>query len=93
MDMLDALDPSGRNLSGLLPRLYLVHGEDDAVIPYTESEALEKAVPGAVLFKVDHLAHVDLGPGGWLDALTLWRAAYLLLGERSDDAINIRESH
>jgi fermentation-respiration switch protein FrsA (DUF1100 family) len=87
-----ALDPSKRDLSGLLPRLYLVHGQDDAVIPYTESEALAKAVSDAILFKVDRLAHVDLGPGGWLDALTLWRAAYLLLGERSEGAINVRES-
>ncbi len=77
-----ALDPAKRDLSKLRPRLYLVHGKDDSVIPYTESEALAKAVPDAVLFRVDSLAHVDLGPSSWLDALTLWRAAYLLLSER-----------
>ncbi|MGD9537968.1 MAG: alpha/beta hydrolase [Alphaproteobacteria bacterium] len=86
-----ALDPSARDLSALRPRLYLVHGEDDAVIPYTESEALARAAPNAIFFKVDRLAHVDLGPAGWLDALTLWRAAYLLLGERSDAALGVRE--
>jgi pimeloyl-ACP methyl ester carboxylesterase len=80
-----ALDPARHDLSKLRPRLYLVHGKDDSVIPYTESEALAKAVPDAVLFRVDSLAHVDLGPSGWLDALTLWRAAYLLLSERAAD--------
>lgn len=80
-----ALDPARRDLAGLRPRLYLVHGKDDAVIPYTESEALAEAAPDAVLFKVDSLAHVDLGPSSWLDALTLWRAAYLLLAEREAD--------
>jgi hypothetical protein len=77
-----ALDPARRDLSGMRPRLYLVHGKDDAVIPFTESEALAVAVPDSVLFRIDSLAHVDLGAGGWLDALTLWRAAYLLLSER-----------
>lgn len=81
-DDMAALDPARGTLGTLEPRLYLVHGKDDAVIPFTESEALSRAVPDAVLFRVDSLAHVDLGPSSWLDALALWRAAYLLLGER-----------
>jgi pimeloyl-ACP methyl ester carboxylesterase len=80
-----ALDLAARDLGGLRPRLYLVHGRDDAVIPYTESQALAAAAPDAVLFLVDSLAHVDLGPTDLLDALTLWRAAYLLLSEREAD--------
>ncbi len=80
-----ALDPARRDLSQLFPSLYLVHCTDDVVIPYTESEALAKAVPDAVLFRVDSLAYVDLGPSSWFDALTLWRAAYLLLSERASD--------
>ena len=78
-----ALDPARRDLGSFKPRLCLVHGKDDAVIPFTESEALSKAVPDATYFRVDSLAHVDLGPSSWLDALRLWRAAYLLLGERA----------
>jgi len=85
-----ALDPSKRDLAALRPRLYLVHGKDDAVIPYTESRALAAAAPDAVVFEIDRLGHVDLGPADWLDALTLWRAAYLLLGERGDETIEIR---
>ena len=36
----------------------------------------------AELFLVDNLAHVDLGPGGLDDQLTLWRVVYRLLEER-----------
>ncbi|MBM3484436.1 MAG: alpha/beta hydrolase [Alphaproteobacteria bacterium] len=79
-----ALDPARRDLGTFRPRLYLVHGKDDAVIPFTESEVLSTAVPDATYFRVDSLAHVDLGPSSWFDAVRLWRAAYLLLGERED---------
>jgi pimeloyl-ACP methyl ester carboxylesterase len=80
-----ALDLARRDLSALAPRLYLVHGRDDAVIPYTESEALGRAAREAVVFVVDSLAHVELGPGDVFDVLALWRAAYLLLEERDAD--------
>ena len=78
------LDLERRDLTGLAAHLILIHGRDDAIIPYTESEALADAVApdGASLFLVDNLAHVDLRPGGVADSLTLWRAVYRLLVER-----------
>ena len=80
-----ALDPSTRNFSAVGTHFYLIHGQNDSVIPYTESIALAKKLPNATLFQIDSLAHVDLGPSSWLDALSLWRAAYFLLSEREAD--------
>ncbi len=81
---LAALDLKGRDFSGFAARLILIHGRDDAVIPYSESAALAAAVPEgrAALYLVDSLAHVDLGPTGIADTLILWRAIYRLLEER-----------
>lgn len=81
---LAALDLKGRDFSGFAAQLILIHGRDDAVIPYTESAALAAAVPAgrAALYLVDSLAHVDLGPTGVVDTLVLWRAIYRLLEER-----------
>ena len=82
-----ALDLKRRDLSKLSARLILVHGRDDAIIPYSESKALAAAVPEgqAALYVVDNLAHVDLGAAGLVDILILWRAAYRLLSEREED--------
>ncbi len=79
-----ALDLEARSLEGLEARLILVHGRDDAIIPYTESLRLARAAPAglAELFIVDSLAHVDLGPLGLGDTLTLWRAILRVLEER-----------
>ena len=81
-----ALDLKTRDLSSLSARLILIHGRDDAIIPYGESVALAGAVPaGRVeLYLVDSLAHADLGPGGIRDAITLWRAVYRLLELRGE---------
>jgi pimeloyl-ACP methyl ester carboxylesterase len=78
---LEALDLKGRDLSPLRGRLILIHGRDDAIIPHSESVALAAAAPEgrAELYLVDQLAHVDLGPAGLCDAVTLWRAVYQLL--------------
>lgn len=78
------LDLKPRDLSGLEVPLLLIHGRDDPVIPFSESAALAAALPDgqADLYLVDNLAHVELGPAGVGDALTLWRAAYRLLTER-----------
>ncbi len=79
----EALSPSKRNLTPLRARVILVHGYDDAIIPYTESIALAQALPDdrVSLFLVDGLAHVDLTTG-LLDAWRLWRLIYAVLGER-----------
>ncbi len=79
-----ALDLKRRDISSLQPRLIIVHGRDDAIIPYTESVALQAAAPKgrAELYLIEHLAHVNLGPPGVRDAIMLWRANYRLLEER-----------
>ncbi len=79
-----ALDVKRHDLSNLSARLILIHGRDDAIIPFTESLALAAAAPPrqATLVLVDNLAHVTLGPGGIQDGLRLWRAVYRLLEER-----------
>lgn len=77
-----ALDLKTKDLSKLAPRLILIHGRDDAVIPYSESKTLAAAAPRAELYIADSLAHVDLGISGLVDTLVLWRAAYRLLAER-----------
>lgn len=81
---LRALDPSARGLAGLEAELILIHGEDDPIIPASESRALAAAVPPgqAALYVVDSLRHVELEPGGIGDALLLWRAAYRLIAAR-----------
>jgi pimeloyl-ACP methyl ester carboxylesterase len=81
-----ALDLANKDLVPLGARLLLIHGYDDSIIPYTESIALARAVPEgqARLFLVDGLAHVDLEPG-LRSRFRLWRAIYLLLGEREAD--------
>ena len=79
-----ALDLKGRDFTRLAARLILIHGRDDAVIPFSESSALAAAVPAgqAALYLIDSLAHVDLGPSGIVDSVVLWRAVYRLLEAR-----------
>lgn len=79
-----AIDPARADLRALQARLILVHGRDDAIVPYTESLALAAAAPAGVaeLFLLDSLAHADLKAGGMGDAARLWWAVYRLLDER-----------
>jgi len=81
---LAALDPSRHDLARLSARLILIHGRDDTIIPYSESEKLLRAAPQgrAELFLADRLMHVDLGPMGPGDTVALWRAVLSLLAER-----------
>ncbi len=81
---MEALDVRRYDLSTLSARLILIHGRNDAIIPYTESLALAAAVPPrqATLYLVGNLDHVQLGPGGIVDGWRLWRAVYRLLEER-----------
>ncbi len=79
-----ALDLSRAELATLEAELILLHGRDDAIIPYTESLALAAALPRdrVTLGLVDNLSHVELGPGGLPDALRLLAATYRLLALR-----------
>ena len=81
---LDGLDLRRRDLSQSRARFIIVHGRDDAIIPYTESLALSAALPdGQVeLELLDSFAHASLGPGGLIDAVRLWRSAYALMRQR-----------
>jgi hypothetical protein len=69
----------------LRAKLILLHGTDDAIIPYTESMALAAAVPPrqAELFLIDGLVHVDVRPFG-LDRRAMWRAIHSLLAQRNN---------
>ncbi len=82
---LDALNLANKDLSRLQARLILLHGTDDAIIPYTESIALAAAAPTgrSELFLIDGLAHVDVRPLR-LDRRALWRAIGALLTQRKD---------
>jgi pimeloyl-ACP methyl ester carboxylesterase len=75
------LSPKAFGLDRLAAKLFLVHGRDDQIIPFTESLALRAAAPErrADLYIVRSLAHVDLSPVGWIDFLKLWRAIYRVL--------------
>ena len=81
---LRALDLSRRDLSALRARVYLVHGRDDPVIPFTESMALKRALPPgqAELYIVDQLMHVELGPLGIGDGYRLFALVASVLAER-----------
>jgi fermentation-respiration switch protein FrsA (DUF1100 family) len=79
-----ALDLRRQNLARLAGRLVLLHGRDDAIIPFTESEALAAAAGDgrATLHVVESIGHVDLGPSGIVDGVDLVSAVYGLLAER-----------
>lgn len=81
---LRALDLRDRDLTGLPPKILLIHGRDDRIIPAGQSEQLAQLLPAgtAHLFIVDNLGHADLSPGGWRDIMTLGEAAYELLSWR-----------
>ena len=81
---LAALDLKRRDLGSLAAEAILIHGRNDAVIPYSESKALAAALAPerARLTLVDNLAHVELGPAGVGDSLRLWRTAYRVLSLR-----------
>ena len=84
-DDIEALDLANRSLQALPAHLLLIHGRDDPLIPATESQALASAVPlgQADLFVVGNLSHVEIHPGGVVDTVRLWQAAYRLLGLRA----------
>jgi pimeloyl-ACP methyl ester carboxylesterase len=77
------LDLSSKNFADLSARLILVHGREDKLIPYTESQALAAAAGDeAHLFVLNSLEHIELELSGVADLNKTWRAAYLLLRER-----------
>ncbi|MDA8232210.1 MAG: hypothetical protein M0006_12805 [Magnetospirillum sp.] len=77
-----ALDLSRRDLSGLHARLFLIHGRNDRIIPWTQSAELAQAAPSAELALPDNLAHANLKAGSPDDAYVLWRIIADILAER-----------
>jgi hypothetical protein len=78
------LNLRSKNMADLKANLILLHGRDDALLPYSESIALAAAAGSdkAHLFVIDSLIHVELRAGGIVDLWKLWRASCLLLRER-----------
>jgi pimeloyl-ACP methyl ester carboxylesterase len=78
------LSLAGRDLHALRAQVILIHGRDDAIVPYSETLALGGALPQdqAHVAVLDSLAHADLGPGGIADGFRLWQAAYALMRAR-----------
>jgi hypothetical protein len=81
---LAAMDVARQDLSGLHARLILVHGLDDDLIPYVESQALHRAAPPgrSRVYLVRGLNHVNMGRPGPLDAWRLLSSVTALLAER-----------
>lgn len=81
---LEGLDLSRQDLRRLRARVILIHGRDDAIVPWTESARLAAALPAnqVDLHLLDGLAHADFNPGDIGDGLSLWQAIYRLMGER-----------
>lgn len=90
------LDLASRDLKQLKTRLWLVHGKNDNLIPWTESLALAAAAPAgqARVFLIHRVVgHVDLAVSDLLtwrfwsedlpDLWRLWRVIDLLLAERA----------
>lgn len=93
---LERLDLARHDLSQLKARLWLVHGRNDNLIPWTESLALATAAPpGQARVFLIHgvVGHVDLAVSDiltwrfWMEDLPdlwrLWRVIDLLLAERT----------
>jgi fermentation-respiration switch protein FrsA (DUF1100 family) len=80
---IESLDLAARDLSGLRAEFILVHGLDDAIIPYSESVALDAALPAgrSKLFLLEGLHHVDQELRG-VDAWRMWRALRAVLAQR-----------
>lgn len=77
------LDLKGRDLSAIREPVFIIHGRDDRVIPYTESVELAKALGArAHLYLIDDFAHVGAGAASFTDRLRLWDATAAILAER-----------
>lgn len=77
------LSLSNRDLTALAGRLILVHGKADPLIPYSESMALARAVPGSELFLVDGFSHITPEGVGWGGQLQLVSAIQAVLSRRA----------
>jgi pimeloyl-ACP methyl ester carboxylesterase len=81
---IDALNLALHDLRSLKARLILIHGRDDPMIPFTESEALAAAAPrgNASLYVVDQIGHVEFDAVSMANAWTMWQAVDRVLAQR-----------
>ena len=79
---LESLSLRNVDLSHLSGRLILIHGREDAMIPYTESLALQAAVGNAELFIIDGFSHIDPTKLGLVGRLSLIDAVQAVLRRR-----------
>lgn len=77
-----ALDIKRRDPSGLEGRFLLVHGNDDTIIPESQSIAFAARAPQAELYLLDSMQHVDPKPAGLGDKIRMWSMMYDFLTER-----------
>ncbi|MEN8169682.1 MAG: alpha/beta fold hydrolase [Pseudomonadota bacterium] len=77
---INRLDLAAMDLSPLRAQLLLVHGMHDSVIPYSQSIALQRALPPSQtqLYLLKNWTHVD-PHDGMFDAWQMFRALYRLL--------------
>ena len=81
----DSLNIANKDLSNLKAQLILVHGQDDSMIPSTESIKMAEHLgeSQAKLYVVSHLAHVEFrGEPTLFDQFTLLRAVRRVLNMR-----------
>jgi pimeloyl-ACP methyl ester carboxylesterase len=84
---LHGLDLAKRDLSGMEAQVLLIHGEDDTIIPVTQSKRLAVLLPPgkAELFLPEHFMHIEFQEGlSYSDMLTLWSLGKRLMEFRSD---------
>ena len=77
-----ALDLKRLDLSGLDARFLLVHGNDDTVIPESQSIAFAAKAAKAELYLLDSMQHVDPKPAGLGDKIRMLSMMYDFLKER-----------
>lgn len=78
---IQALDLKQRDLTALQPRLLLLHGADDRIIPPEQSVALAAAAPRAALHIIDGFGHIGAAENQ-PDRLQLLAAATELMALR-----------
>ncbi len=86
---IEALSLAGRDLTPLAGRLILIHGDEDRMIPYTESRALAAAVGDVQYFEVADFSHIDPTTVGWTGQLTLIDAMQAVLGRRRFEGLAV----
>lgn len=83
-ERLHALSPANHDLDHLAGRLILIHGRADTLIPYSESLALARAVPGTRVFVIDGFSHIDPSSVGTTGKLQLISAIQAVLDRRQE---------